>query len=187
HIDHKAGLPQRLNFTFEEDEQILWSGRPSVKVFMLNSILKLFSVALFFIIIFLVCGLIVLATTKARWDVRETVWGFAGLSIFAALYVGREARRLKKTLYIITNKHVIIFSEFRNYSSTSIRINGLRSIEVKRSFFDRKFRTAQISLFSGEMRESEDGMQMVYDELYAVSNGEEVSALIKTYSNPEKM
>jgi uncharacterized membrane protein YdbT with pleckstrin-like domain len=169
---HKADLARQLNVSFEEDERILWSGRPRLKVFLLNSCLKIFSSLLFLLGTFAVIFLLSANDKDSKPDPLSFLGFFSIVLLFETIRVISEAVRLRKTTYIITQYSVIIFTDSGGSSTKNIYVRDIQTKDLKRTFIDKRFQTASIALFTGEMKNNDGADEKVYDMMHAITDAE---------------
>ncbi|PZR28093.1 MAG: hypothetical protein DI535_08010 [Citrobacter freundii] len=176
--NYKADLAKQFYLTFEKDEVILWSDRPRLKVFLLNSCLKIFYHQLAFLGTFVFFG-ILLSNRDDQWDVR----GFIGVvAVFAAIEsatVIREALRLRKTTYLITNFSVLILIDSQISFAKCINIRNIETKEIKRTIIDKKYQTSAIYLFSGETFDNDGVEEKKYDILHGITDAAYVLVLLE--------
>lgn len=166
---------------FDEDEQILWVGKPNLKVFILNSIFEFILIVLSILIFFFGMNYI-----NNRTIGNENI---SGLEIFTAIITALYATSIIKTAfhlrgftYIITNKCIIRHQKKNGIKCSIINFQYILTKEIKRSIPERLSGAGKIQIYTGHTKKDEDNQtQKVFYYLYTIKNPECVYQLIGTW------
>ncbi len=174
---YKADLAKQFYLTFEKDEEILWSARPGLKVFVLNSCLQCFYHLLRIVGVTVLC-LLFFGERDAQWNVVAIIGLLTLMGVIGSVSITSEALELRKTTYLITNFSVLVLNESEFPPVKRIDIRNIQTKEIKRTIFDKRFKTSAIYLFSGETCYDEGEKEKKYDVLHGVTDAEYVVGLI---------
>ncbi len=154
---------------YDYDEQVLWTGRPKFNVFLLNSALRIFYYQLFFLGITAFC---LLVFDNGKLDMRLLGGLFLMVLGFGSLEVFIEGRDIRKTTYVITNHSVIVCTGLTSSAIKTIPLRDIQTKMLKRTFIDKRYQTATISLFTGRMEDNDGTPEKAYDLLCALDDAE---------------
>lgn len=136
------------------DEQLLWSGKPNKKIFILERILKMMPVALLWLAVdagFLTFFFIAFAHHKIPTFLLAIVIPFFCIHLIPVwiwiFHVVTASIRLKHTEYGFTDKRIIIKSGLF-VDVVSVYYADISSVKLNVGFLDRIFKVGDIQLFS---------------------------------------
>ena len=138
-----------INYLLDHEEQILYKCKPNKKGFILNSASTIFPFALLWILMD-VTFIILLAL---NWDkIPPVSIGF--LIMFFVFHLTpvwiwlagilTASRRYKKTIYVLTNKRIILRQGFIGAEYKTINYSEINEISLKITFIDKLLHTGDI-------------------------------------------
>lgn len=176
HIELEYGI------SFGDDEKILMLKTPNFKAAFFNDLKEHLKSLL---ISFLIFGTIVLIGKYCKWniDIISTL-GFFGIVVLIGIFNSiKTLYKVKNTKIIITNQSVIITESAKIPSVKCIQLDAIESLELKRSFIDKRFDTGTIKIYTGKTKNTDEGQEKIYDQLIAVSEPDKVYLLLRNRIN----
>lgn len=167
-----------------EDEQLLWTGKPDKKVFMLEQFFKMFPIALLWL-----CfdGLFIGGITYGIISGGIPPLMIIFFVIFFAIHlmpvwiwlshILTARRRLKNTEYAFTNKRIIIKEVFFA-NLTNIMYSEISSVNLHIGFLDRMFHVGDIVIYTSSSKTHV--LEDLHDPYLLVNRLQQIVVDIKT-------
>ena len=131
-------------------EQILWSGKPQKKAFVVSHSLTMLPIAIIWICFDLTAISSIFSSGSMQWFLL----GFFALHLMPVwIWLGSmltAPKRWRNTNYYVTNRRIIIQGGFLAVNEKSLFFKDIRSVQCKVGIFDKLFGTGTI-LFNSEM------------------------------------
>ena len=131
-------------------EQILWSGKPQKKAFVVSHSLTMLPIA----IIWICFDLTAISSIFSSGGMQLFLLGFFALHLMPVwIWLGSmltAPKRWRNTNYYVTNRRIIIQGGFLAVNEKSLFFKDIRSVQCKVGIFDKLFGTGTI-LFNSEM------------------------------------
>ena len=131
-------------------EQILWSGKPQKKAFVVSHSLTMLPIA----IIWICFDLTAISSIFSSGGMQWFLLGFFALHLMPVwIWLGSmltAPKRWRNTNYYVTNRRIIIQGGFLAVNEKSLFFKDIRSVQCKVGIFDKLFGTGTI-LFNSEM------------------------------------
>lgn len=137
----------------DEDEQLLWEGKPKRKAFLLNAFFKFFPIALIWLI-FDLGFIIAMISSSGGFDIVMTIV----LIAFFALHlmpvwiwlsnIITANRKHKNLEYAFTNKRIIVKSGIIGIDFKSIYYSEIDSVNLKVGIIDRILKVGDVYISS---------------------------------------
>ena len=131
-------------------EQILWSGKPQKKAFVVSHSLTMLPIA----IIWICFDLTAISSIFSSGGMQWFLLGFFALHLMPVwIWLGSmltAPKRWRNTSYYVTNRRIIIQGGFLAVNEKSLFFKDIRSVQCKVGIFDKLFGTGTI-LFNSEM------------------------------------
>ncbi|MDR2918048.1 MAG: PH domain-containing protein [Tannerella sp.] len=165
-----------------KDEQILWTAKPKFAPFILAG-LPSWIVGLMIVII----SYYVYHVANERGIEPPPVLLFLFFAVVLPLipFFGRLLS-YSNTLYGFTNKRIMIRTGLVKANFKVINHNRIITAEFDVSIIERLFNVGSIRFFSGKTKDTEDGIENVYDYWHAIEDPHEVFKRIKQLSADAK-
>lgn len=178
-------IPPEFEAVKDQDETILWSGKPEFVPFLTKGIP--------FLIMGLAWGAFDLFFISGIFNAP---FGFGGFQPILAIFMlfhlfpfyGSILNMIRlvlvhrNTVYALTNKRVMLRSGFFGIDFKAIDFDKIQNLEVNVSPFEKLFNVGSIRIFSGEYRRNENGTSALYNTFIAIHNPYEVFRQIKQVS-----
>lgn len=140
------------------DEQLLWTGKPNKKIYILERIFKMMPIALIWLL-FDGAFLAVIGIQYAKGNMPLFTLAFIIPFFLVHLMpvwiwifnIVTASRKLKNTEYAFTDKRIIIKSGFI-VDVASIYYSEINSVKLNVGFLDKKFKVGDISISSSNGR-----------------------------------
>lgn len=131
-------------------EQILWSGKPQKKAFVVSHSLTMLPIAIIWICFDLTAISSIFSSGSMQWFLL----GFFALHLMPVwIWLGSmltAPKRWRNTNYYVTNRRIIIQGGFLAVNEKSLFFKDIHSVQCKVGIFDKLFGTGTI-LFNSEM------------------------------------
>lgn len=137
----------------DEDEQLLWEGKPKKKAFLLNSFFKMFPFAIIWLI-FDVSFIASIFSFFEEFDIKYTIFlvaffAFHLLPVWIWISNVITANRQYKNLeYAFTNKRIIVKSGIIGIDFKNIYYSEIHSVNLKVGIIDRMLKVGDIYITS---------------------------------------
>lgn len=160
----------------DDDEKILWTGKPTFIPYLASGILAGLG-------IFVFVGIYYLMTKNVKNEDGSTgnfqIW-FAALPVLFFLWeLFRRLFSFRNTSYAYSNKRVMMRTGFIGTDFKSIDYDKISDIEVTVNFIERTFNVGTIKFFSGRTETSDGRTDKLYDSWEAIENPYEVFKKVK--------
>ncbi|MFA6697957.1 MAG: PH domain-containing protein [Eubacteriales bacterium] len=152
-FDQYSQDPKSISNFLMEGEQVLWAGKPKKNAFVINKSLKMFPIAL----IWLLFDSIFIGAIIASGEFANVFWFvipfFAVHLIPVWMWLGNilgANRRWKNTEYAITDKRVILRTGVLGYELNNIYYTDIEKVKLTTGVIDRMLKVGDIHLEIGE-------------------------------------
>lgn len=162
----------------DDDEQILWTGKPKFFPYAVTGLAAGFGIIIFIAMYFLM-------TRNAAQAESNGPFSFWFLSIPVGLFLFTFLQKLfsySNTSYGMTNKRVMMRTGFVGTNFKSIDYDKISDIEVTVNAVERAFNVGTIKFFSGRTQTDDGATSKLYDRWEAISNVYEVFKKVKQVS-----
>lgn len=173
-----------LGLKLYKDEQILWLGKPSWVIFILNSIIEFIICSLSIIIAILISSYV--SDYSVNYSILKPI-GFCVLimAFGIAILVFKRSFKLSKTIYLITNRRIIKHQKEEDVKIKFIHFQYVITKEVHKSLLDRLCLTGKIKIYTGNIEKDTDPelvgqVQKRYYYLDTIKNPDNVYRFIRT-------
>jgi hypothetical protein len=163
----------------DDDEKILWTGRPKFIPYTITGIGAGIGVFIF-------VGIYYAMTRNVKTEDGTTgsfsIWFAAFPIIFFLWEFFKKLFSYSNTRYAFTNKRVMMRTGFIGTDFKSIDYDKISDIEVTVNFVERAFNVGTIRFFSGRTQTDEGTTTKLYDSWEAISDPYEVFKQVKKTS-----
>jgi hypothetical protein len=172
-------LPQ-FESVKDNDEEILWTGKPKFVPYIFCGIGKgLFTLA--FGIVWVLINLN-MKSDNAQGGFQY-FWLFGFIPLLQGLYVFlNRLFSFSNTAYAYSNKRVMMRTGFIGTDFKTIDYDKISDIEVTVNIIERMYNVGSIRFFSGRTQTDEGNSSKLYDNWYAVKNPYEIFKMVKQTS-----
>ena len=177
--DNKNLLPEFESIK-DDNEEILWTGKPKFVPFIFAGILSGFFVLAF--------GLVWILTARSFATNNDNstspyFWLFGLLPLLIGLFgFLKKLFSFPNTVYSYSDKRVMMRSGFIGTGFKTIDYDKISDIEVTVSIIERMYNVGTIRFFSGRTVTDEGSTTKLYDSWSAIENPYEVFKLVKQTS-----
>ena len=163
----------------DDDEEIIWTGKPKFIPYLATGIISGLGVFLFI-------GVYYMMTKNVKNEDGTTgnfqIW-FAALPIAFVLWEFlRKLLSFGNTSYAYSNKRVMMRTGFIGTDFKSIDYDKISDIEVTVNFIERAFSVGTIKFFSGRTQTDDGRTTKLYDQWEAIEHPYEVFKKVKQIS-----
>lgn len=166
-----------FNVVLNDNEQIIWSGKPKLVPFLLRGVPFLIIGIIWGVFDFMFFGMIfggIGGNGSSFGGLSAFLGGFMllhmfpfWLSIFNMLRLMLVYRNVN---YAITNRRLMLRSGFWGIDFKSIDYDRVANLEVNVNPIDAMFKVGSLRFFSGEVRRSRNGAYPVYNEFVGITD-----------------
>ena len=163
----------------DNDEEILWTGKPTFIPYVLSGL----GIGLYMIGF----GIVVLIITLNVKPEIDSTGGYAWLLGFLPLLQGlytflKKLFSFSNTAYAYSNKRVMMRTGFIGTDFKTIDYDKISDLEVTVNVVERMYNVGSIRFFSGRTQTDEGNTTKLYDCWFAIENPYEVFKLVKQTS-----
>jgi hypothetical protein len=164
---------ETINKLLEEDEKIIWSGKPALIAYLLHN----FPVKIGAIVISTVILLFHDLAKSASGFLKDYFWVIpVFLYIWLFMNYFLPLFNYKRMAYVLTNRRLFLFKGKPFIKYEVIHLQSIAKVAVKRYWFQGD--TGEIRLHEVARKDDEGDMVEPYDNMIAVKDLSNVSALI---------
>ena len=163
----------------DDNEEILWTEKPTFFPFLITSLGLLAGAAIF---VGIYWAFTHIGSDEAKFDGvfnRVFIMFPIGFSLFAFL---KKLLAYSNTVYAYTNRRVMIRTGFIGTDFKSIDYDKISDIEVTVNFIERAYNVGTIKFFSGRTETNDGTTTKLYDRWEAIPNPYEVFKKVKQVS-----
>ncbi len=182
-------MEKEVSMVLEDDEKVLWEGKPDLKAAVIKSFLG--------VILVLVIAAFFLYPTPTSCTINgqerppEDCVSFTSnfgillfilavvMPIFAYFYA-------KVTQYVVSNKRLLIKSGFIGADIRSIYYDQIRSVFVNVDLIGKILNTGSVLIDTGRITQTDKGSKTVYDRFNNIKNPYEVYKIIQSVLSDRK-
>lgn len=164
----------------DDDEEILWAGKPDFTPYLLNGlgpglvVLAFFGVSYFFFINFQ-------QSAGVRGNNFMLYFGLIPVAFFLLGFL-KKILSFSNTSYAYTNKRIMVRTGFIGTDFKSIDYDKISDIEVTVSFVERAFNVGSIRFFSGRTQVNDGNTTKLYDKWESIPDPYGVFKKVKQVS-----
>jgi membrane protein YdbS with pleckstrin-like domain len=164
----------------DNDEEILWTGKPKFVPYILSGIgVALFTIA--FGIVWLILAMN--SKTEDESGMNSFFWFFGIIPLLQGLYVFlTRLFSFSNTAYGYSNKRVMMRTGFIGTDFKTIDYDKISDIEVTVNIIERMYNVGSIRFFSGRTQSDEGNTTKLYDCWFSIENPYEIFKMVKQTS-----
>jgi hypothetical protein len=178
----KDSIEKAYGVTFFKNEQILFATKPNLNAAMLNELKSIFNnllISATALLVIVLMGKFVSPVIELNHAIFLLCCGLI-VSVFTFI---NHIIKTKKTQIVITNLSIIIYTSGVNSTVNCIQLSAIQTLELTQTFFDKKFNTGSLKIFTGQIEKKIGKNEKVFDIINAIPAPEKAYSLLRHAGN----
>ena len=161
----------------DDDETILWVGKPEYKPYMLLVVLGSLAPIAF--------GIFILSMALEHPDVMSFLMAFGAIGVGVGMILWQHWG-YSNVCYAYSNKRVLIRQGFIGTDFITLDYDKIIDVSVNVSIIERYFNVGTVRFFSGKAESSKNGTRNIYDNWQCIENPYEAFKKVKQITTEMK-
>ena len=174
----KDSLEKTYGVTFVKDERIQLVTKPNFNAAALNESKSIFTDLLISASVLLALVLMGKYISPVI-ELKHATFLFCFGLIVSIFKFAKHLIKAKKTQFVITNFSIIIYESGTDSKVNCIQLSAIQTVELTKTFFDKKFDTGSLKVFTGQIEKKIGKNEKVYDVINSISEPEKAYSLLR--------